>query len=387
MKNTRDLVTISLAFFFAFVGPGACQPFVIDYLSDDKGLSLSQASLVLSTVYFTFMVFRFFIGFVIDVVGLNRSKVMGVATYVLFPLILYQGGSFPVFMAGSVLWGIGAPMLWTSSLVQILNTSAPSRYGTSTGIVRGTVQFATFVGAYVLAAVYAHRGYPALLFIAAGLGSLGIVAMLTSPTRHFEREKPDLRKFVQLIRNHEAKAVCAFLVCSGLAYGVILNGFKSHIELTCGKAWLQYILPVFFLSGILASYLGGRICDRIGRWPTFAGGFAIGAAGMLLAWAFAHPAILMLSMVCIGTQFSIVPLTGFAWIGDNTSPADRASIMGYVFCFRDLGVATAIQLCGVLAAATTTFLAFSIVSVLCTVLAVGVGGLARPRGTNPPSCP
>ena len=371
-SNTRDLTTISLAFFLAFLGPGACQPFVVGYLNEVKGLSLVQASCVLSVVYFTFTVFRFLVGFLIDAVGLHRAKILGIATYAVFPFIIWRAESFPVFLAGSVLWGIGAPMLWTSSLVQILNVTAATRYATAAGIVRGTVMFAVFLGAFFLPLLYDRYGYAALFSVATVLGATAIVAMTASPNRPVKHDKPDLRKFLSVMANREAKIVAAFLVCSGLAYGILLNGFKSHIEIHCGKEWLKFILPVFCLAGILANFLGGRLCDRIGRWPTFAWGFAAGAAGLGIAWTSNHHAAIIAALVMIGVQFGLVPLSAFAWIGDNTTPADRASVMGYVFCFRDLGVALAIQLGGLIAATAPTFFVFALIWTLCAGAAIAV---------------
>jgi len=377
-NNARDLICISLAFFFAFLGAGACQPFVIGFLTAEKGLTLAQASLVLAMVYFTFAVFRFFIGVIIDAVGLHLAKILGVAAYAVFPFILCQAGSFPVFLAASVIWGIGAPMLWTSSLVQILNTSAPTRYATHTGVLRGTVMLAVFAGAYLLAFVYACRGYEALFGLAAALCLGGIVAMVCSPNRRFKRRKPHLRMFFQVMRSHEAKTVTVFLVCSGLAYGIVLNGFKSHIETHCGKDWLKIILPVFFLAGILSNFLGGWVCDRVGRWKTFGWGFAIGATGMFLAWGSTSAPVLMVAMLLIGIEFAIVPLSAFAWIGDNTPPPDRGSVIGYIFSFRDLGVALAIQLRSTITEVATAALVFAIASAVCAGAAL-VAGRAAPR--------
>jgi predicted MFS family arabinose efflux permease len=370
---TRDLVTISTAFFFVFLGTGASQPFIVGYLTTEKGLPLEWASLVLAAVYIAFAVFRFFIGFIIDRVGLHAAKILGVAAYALFPVILYLGTSLPVFLVGSILWGLGAPMLWTGSLVQILNVSRPGRYGTHTGIVQGSVMVAVFLGASMLSFVYSRHGYAALLLLAAGLGFVGVGAMAMSPNRSFDREKPDLRKFLELLRSRQAKAVMVFLVCAGLTYGLVLNGFTTYIEARLGKQWLKIILPVFFLAGILTNFIGGRICDRIGRWRTFQWGFLLGAVGMLLAWLLPSPGALALAMLLIGVEFSIVPLSAYAWIGDNTRPADRASVMGYVFCCRDVGVALAIQLRGMIPEVTTAAAVFAIVSLGCALMAVFAG--------------
>ena len=372
-NNRREMLTICAAFFLAFLGAGACQPYVVSYLHEEKGLPFGQASLVLSMVYFTFVVFRFLIGFLIDVVGLHAAKIIGIATYALFPLVILAGNSLPVWLAGSVLWGIGAPMLWTSALVQVMNTSGPGRHATSAGIVRGTVMAAVLLGSYALAFVYARRDYLALFALAAVLGLAAIAAMACSPKCEVAREKPSLRKFFEVMASHEAKAVTVFLVCSGLAYGLLLNGIKTHIEAAHGKYWLELIIPCFSLAGIVTSFLGGRICERVGRWPTFTWGFVIGGSGMLLAWALPGPRILMVAMACIGVQFAIVPLSAFAWVGDHTAPSDRAAVMGYVFCFRDLGVAVAIQARGAVGDPATAFLVFAVISLVCAGAAFWVG--------------
>ena len=378
--NRREMLTICAAFFFAFLGAGACQPYVVSYLHEGKGLPFGQASLVLSMVYFTFVVFRFLIGFIIDIVGLHAAKIIGIATYALFPVIILAGHSLPVWLAGSVLWGIGAPMLWTSALVQVMNTSGPGRHATSAGIVRGTVMAAVLLGSYGLAFVYARRGYSALFALAAVFGLGAIMAMACSPRCQVTREKPSLGKFFEVMASHEAKAVTVFLVCSGLAYGLLLNGIKAHVEAAHGKYWLELILPCFSLAGIVTSFLGGRICDRVGRWPTFTWGFAIGGTGMLLAWAVPGPGIVMLAMACIGVQFAIVPLSAFAWVGDHTTPSDRAAVMGYIFCFRDLGVAVAIQARGAVGDAATAFLVFATISLVCAGAAFAGGRLMRRTG-------
>ena len=372
-SNARDLVTISAGFFFAFLGAGSSQPFVISYLSEEKGLSLSQSSLVLSTIYFTIVVSRFAIGYIVEVTGLHGAKILGMLTYALFPFIVYGSGSFPVLMGGSILWGIGAAMLWTGGLVQIMNVSPPTRHGTATGIVRGCVMVALFIGSYLLAFIYARRGYEALFLAAAAIGVAGIGSILVSPKREVPIEKPELRKFFTVMGSHEAKVIGVFMLCSGLAYGIVLNGLKTLIEEDFGKYWLELILPVFSISAILSSFIGGWISDRTDRWKSFAWGFAIGAVGMLSAWVSKSPAIMMFAMLLIGVQFAFIPVMGITWIGDQSNPSDRAAIMGFIFSFRDLGVALAIQMRGYIPDTRTALFLFAVISIVCAGVAWAIG--------------
>ena len=341
-------------------------------MHEAREFSLAQASLVLSTVYFTFAVFRFCIGFIIDRTGLHVAKIAGVATYAFFPLAVYSLHSFPLLLFASAIWGMGAPMLWTGSLVQVMNTSPQTRYGAATGIVRGTVMLAVFLGTYLLSFIYARRGYEAVFLTAFVLGLVALLAMSFSPNRPVEHKKPELRRFFEIMRRRETRIVAVFLLCSGLGYGVILNGLKGHIEVLCGRYWLERILPLYSLAAIGSNYLGGHLCDRIGRWRTFGWGFALGAVAMAMGWAFTARGMLMGAMLLLGVQFAVVPLAAFAWIGDTTTPADRASVMGYIACFRDLGIALAIQLGGLLPNPRTNLLVFAVISAICAVVAFTV---------------
>lgn len=371
-----DLLPISGGFLFAFLGAGACQPFVTDYVVD-QGYPREYASVILAAVYLTFLAVRLNIGRIIGATGLHFAKVAGVATYALFPLLVFALPGYPLKLAAAVLWGIGAPLLWTGGLVQVMNTSAPTHYSTATGIVRATTTGATFVGYYVLSFIYARHGYGALFYSAAAFGLLGIVSMALSPRRTFEVTPPSWATFARLIARPDVKAVCIVLLCSALGYGIVLNGLKGHIEGLYGKLWLERLMPFFALAAILGNIFGGRLCDRIGRWRSIAGGFAAGALGLGLAWTGGHQAVLAAALVLMGLQFAVVPVAAIGWVGDNTRPADRSEIMGYVFCFRDLGVALAILAAGVFPSARVSFAAFAIAYAGCTILAIWAHRMTR----------
>jgi hypothetical protein len=85
----------------------------------------------------------------------------------------------------------------------------------------------------------------------------------------------------------------------------------------------------------------------------------------------------------MGALFGLVPLSAFGWIGDHTTPEDRAAVMGYVFCFRDAGIAGAIQVRGLIATFDTALLAFAAVSLVCAAVA-GWAGFGRARAPVEP---
>jgi ENTS family enterobactin (siderophore) exporter len=285
----------------------------------------------------------------------------------LLPLLLFLSAPYPALLMGSIVWGLGAPMLWTSSLVHVMNASAPTRFGAATGFVRGTATLAQLMGMYILGELYEWRGMEALFLFAIAGSGVAAAAMMVSPRGGFTAARPRWQSFVAVMRRPDTITMCALLLFSGLAYGIVLNRFKAHVESIHGPGGLSLVLPFFFIAAIASNYGGGALSDRWGRWTTIAGGYAVGAAGMLAAGIWTHTALMALALLCIGVLFAVVPLSGFAWVGDQTPPEDRASVMGYIFCFRDLGVAVGIMSASLFASSLTLFRAFGVFFLLCAL--------------------
>jgi MFS family permease len=103
--------------------------------------------------------------------------------------------------------------------------------------------------------------------------------------------------------------------------------------LVVGIEGLLGLGPALVLAaGALSALPAGRAMDRFGRRPVLIAGFAIGAAGALLAALGAgleQPAAVVLGFVCIGTAAAVPPLARTA-AGDMYPPARRARGIAFV---------------------------------------------------------
>jgi MFS family permease len=103
--------------------------------------------------------------------------------------------------------------------------------------------------------------------------------------------------------------------------------------LVVGIEGLLGLGPALVLAaGALSALPAGRAMDRFGRRPVLIAGFAIGAAGALLAALGAgveQPAAVVLGFVCIGTAAAVSLLARTA-AGDMYPPARRARGIAFV---------------------------------------------------------
>ena len=125
----------------------------------------------------------------------------------------------------------------------------------------------------------------------------------------------------------------------------LLDGF----DLT--RLEVAFILPAVYVGGLFFSLPGGRLADRIGVRPSFFGGLALGATGLLAAALAPTFPLFLACLIVAGIGWSVVnPALGRA-IVDLFPPRERGMAMGIKQMGLTLGgVASAVVLPAVSAA-------------------------------------
>jgi MFS family permease len=107
----------------------------------------------------------------------------------------------------------------------------------------------------------------------------------------------------------------------------LLDGFGLR------RLEVAFIVPSIYLGGLFFSLPGGRLADRIGVRPSFLGGLALGAVGLLAAALAPTFAVFLLCLVVAGIGWSVV------------NPALGKAVMD-VFPARERGIAMGIKQMG-----------------------------------------
>jgi MFS family permease len=152
---------------------------------------------------------------------------------------------------------------------------------------------------------------------------------------------------------------------------------------------VAFIVPSIYLAGLLFSLPGGRLADRLGVRPTFLGGLALGATGLLAAALAPGFLAFLFCLFVAGTGWSVVnPALGKA-IMDVFPMRERGIAMGVKQMGLTLGgVAAALALPGIAAALGWRSAVASCAAIVALPVALGWRPLATlHRGARAPGAP
>jgi len=150
------------------------------------------------------------------------------------------------------------------------------------------------------------------------------------------------------------------------AFGMLgLSPLSPSVVDGFGLTRLQvaFIVPSIYLGGLLFSLPGGRLADRVGVRPSFLGGLALGAAGLLAGAVSPTFPTFLLCLFLAGTGWSVV------------NPALGRAVMD-IFPVRERGIAMGVKQMGLTLGGVASALLLPLIAVtLGWRAAIATGGL------------
>ncbi len=377
----RRLVMLSAMFFCIFAGAGAQQAYLVQYLLRVTSWGRVRASLILSVLYCTMVMFRTLNLRLFPAWSDRAYTFVGSVTYLLFTLVLagvFWVPSFPLALVSAVVWGIGAAMMWAGTTMQVLQLSdrLGGRYGTRMGILYSSTHAGWFSGAVLLGLIYRSLA-PGTLYVlylsAAALTFPGVVlAAVLPPTGSAVRDRPTLAGIRDILEARGIRLAGLLQFLSALGYGVVLGAFGRYVEQTCGARWVWISIALYPAARIVFSPMSGRLMDRFGGQRVLAAGFFCGAFGLGALAGEKGPAAAILAGTALGLLNSAVPVVVSAMVGEV--PRRRRHLFyGVLFGMRDLGVAVAavgVNLLGIRFQMQRAFGVFSVIFLACALLSL-----------------
>ena len=340
-----DLVLLSGAFFFIFLGPGSIQQH-LDKIVGDKRFY------VLATLYGSFCFWRVFIGVTIQWLGDFLSELLGAATYVGFAATMLLSTSWPVVLLAAAVWGWGACSLWITSQAQILE--ATRRHGASSGLLYTLVAGGQALGVGLLALVAARwtptAGWGLARVIPAACAVLGLPALVLIcmvPRRKVARGRFSLAAFWRVARQRPLVLIGIIQFCSSLSYGILLGVFSELARAATGG---QVPAVAYYVARVPLCLPAGALADRIGKERVLKFSFLLAAVGILVAalWRSSPGLSLAICAAAMAAQNTLVASSSMALMGDIAKSEQRHMALGAVFFWRDLGVAIPLFAAGAL---------------------------------------
>ncbi|MGQ9607716.1 MAG: MFS transporter, partial [bacterium] len=368
---SKDLIILSIAFFFIFMG-SSFQQFFIPYLQETTTWSVMKCSVILMVVYTTFLFWRIFVNYSIKFLGDYLTIILGSLTYSGFVLTLYITKQYYILVISALVWGWGAAALWITSSTQILDAAKKSKYGTASGIFYCATHLGFAFGIALLGRMgQKFSGDHAMLtaFIAIIIGNLIILFV---PKNKVERNF-DVQIAFSMMLDAKVKIVGLFLFASSLGFGLMLGAF-TNVAKEHGFAYLAGAAVFAPIARAVLSLLGGAISDKLGRGKTLFLSFLVSFFGLTSAGIRSNLATLGFSAFSLGVLGGLVPVAAMAIIGDSVSIEKRHLAFSATFVWRDLGVVISLflgqYLSMLLGGVRTTFVIFAGIFLVCALLSL-----------------
>jgi len=355
-----DAIGVPFLFFLVFMGVGSTQVHLADYGRQLAGLAgpwtrrlfapdgLNLAPLLVATIYFVFAPCRLLGVWFISRFGRAWTIRAGVLCYAGLGATLWIGRSPWVLLAGCVSIGVGGGLLWTASDTHVLDRAAAARYGRAAGLLQTLSRSGMWIGTLLFALLVQEYGYFSHPFFPFGasvvIGGLALALSLRLRSPAVAVRPPSWSSVRQTLARPRLPLVGALLFLAFFGYGLLLAHLMPAIQRVFEKQNVTFLASTYFISGLLCSWMGGVLSDRLGRWPVLLGGYALGGVSMLIMTGFSPDmpaATLAVALLLLGAPFGVTPTVVAAWVGDAADPAGRPLLHACAFMWRDLGAVAA----------------------------------------------
>ena len=352
-REQGRLYLLTAILFVSYLCVAIALPVVPVHVTGTLGLSNGWAGLGVGIAFLTTILTRGYAG------GLADSR--GAAVAVRRGLLFYAAGAavslgcglvvrapaaaFATLLAGRMLIGLGESLVAVGVIAWGIGLVGPQRSGRVLALVGAAIYGALGLGGPLGLLLLDRLGFAGTMAVSAVLPLLGLVAIRGVPAiaAHPGRERPPLAAVLGRIWVH------GLIVClQGMGFAAIGSFFTLYFrDLGWDHAGLG--LSAFGTGFVLVRLIFGHLPDRYGGLSVAVVSLAVEAAGQLLIWSAADPAVALVGAFMTGLGCSMIfPAMGREVV-HLVAPHLRGTALGGFSAFQDLAYGLTGPLAGVLA--------------------------------------
>ncbi|MDP6114119.1 MAG: MFS transporter [Planctomycetota bacterium] len=380
----KEILILSAAFFFSYLGVGAIQPFLTPYLEEETDRPGTEVVWVLGSVYLAGIFMRLVAALMVNKLGARMTVILGLLMCTGFSWLIVVTTHIGILLFGAFFWGWGAGCIWVAGTSMVLDFSPEDRYGTNTSILFAAVYLGQGAGVCLLGWIGAKFGKADLFFWAAVISIPANVVSFMFPKAGGKTEPANLAEGMKVLVSLQGIIVSVLLLSSSFGFGILLGNLSGSVARSTEMQGFGSVGPVtlgFYVARLVCTSFAGPLSDRFGRAPLLVVAYAASAIGLFAAGASDSPEILFAAALSLGVQMGIASVAVGALVGDWAPPEKRHVLLGSLYIWHGLGAALSLilgeQLKAWLNAYRPTFTVFGAVMALCAILAVVLGFLLR----------
>ena len=166
--------------------------------------------------------------------------------------------------------------------------------------------------------------------------------------------------------------------CIETFFPIYLNETRGYSTWSIGLLFTAQIVSAAFTKPIM-----GRLSDRVGRIPMITGGLILGGLATALLIRSNYYVLSLILMAVFGLGLATVTASTSAFVADLSRSEGRGGAMGVLSSIMDIGQSLGPIVTGLIIAASSYTLAFTLVGLAMIVISLGyglsVGRMAKPH--------
>ena len=380
----KEILLLSVAFFFSSLGVGAIQPFLTPYLEEETGRPGTEVIWVLGSVYLAGIFMRLVAALMVNRLGARMTVILGLLMCTSFSWLVVFTTHIGILLVGAFFWGWGAGCIWVAGTSMVLDFSPADRYGTNTSILFAAVYLGQGAGVCLLGWIGANVGKADLFFWAAVISIPANIVSFMFPKAGGKTQPANLAEGIKILFSLQGIIVSVLLLSSSFGFGILLGNLSGSVARSATMQGFGSVGPVtlgFYVARLVCTSIAGPLSDRFGRAPLLVVAYAASAIGLFAAGVSDRPGVLFAAALSLGVQMGIASVAVGALVGDWAPPEKRHVLLGSLYIFHGLGAALSLilgeQLKAWLNAYRPTFTVFGAVMALCAVLSIVLGFISK----------
>lgn len=398
------VVALGLVSFFTDLSSEMIYPLLPLFLATTMGAGAWVIGLIEGVAESTAAALKLVSGIFADRV--RRRKPMLLAGYGLSSVarpLIGLARAWPAVLALRFVDRVGKGVRTSPRDALIADVTAPEIRGAAFGFHRAMDHAGAVVGPLAAAALLVGAGLKlGQVFLLAAIPGVAVLVTLIVGVREPARGTPPAPPRLDVRRDWQGLgrpfhryllAMLVFTLGNSTDAFLLLRLAQSGVP----EAWVAVLWSLHHVVKMAATYIGGRLSDRLGRRPMVLAGWAVYAAVYLVFAAGPTMPVLIAAFMIYGVYFGLTEPVEKAWVADLAPAALRGSAFGCYHAVVGLGALPASLIFGLVWQAWGAPAAFALGAALAAAAAalllrvrddriIAAGGQNQTAGTtyNPP---
>ncbi|KAF0090982.1 MAG: major facilitator superfamily protein [Fusobacteria bacterium] len=274
-----------------------------------------------STIYsLSAITLRIFLGPLADKKGRKFSLLISAVSFILSWILIWLAPSFSIHIIARIIQSIGVALYMSTGSSVVSDVAEPKILGTCMGLYRGFLGLGFVLGP-VIAFKLIEISFSAMFLGNIAFATISLLLLLFIKETGLISNEKIVKKtnyfsnYLELLRNHNLLRYYLLVVTITSGFGILST--NSAIYLSGLEGVISPSLFLFSLAsvGMIASFLGGRLVDKIGIKRVIIPAVMLALAGFL-------------AMALIGNVGNIAILFVIISVGFGTNSTVISSITG-----------------------------------------------------------